>query len=61
MIIFNCQAFKQTSKYVGVNQMKSGKWRCYIHFNNTPLHIGVFPTENEAYQARENKRIELGL
>jgi hypothetical protein len=54
--------FQQTSKFVGINQIKkTGHWRCYLWKNKKPIHVGVYLTEHEAVEAREKKRIELGL
>ena len=53
--------FKQTSSYVGINRMTWGSWRAYIQINGKPFHLGSFKTEQKAWEAREKKRIELGL
>lgn len=42
----------KTSKYKGVDRMKSGKWRA--RFRNT--HLGLFDTEEEAYLAILSKK-----
>lgn len=53
--------FKQTSDHIGINKIKkTGRWRCYIHHNGKPLHIGCYLTEIEAVDARKLKLSELG-
>lgn len=44
-----------SSKYIGVRYIKNSKnWRSQIDFNGKKIHIGMFYTELEAYQARVN-------
>jgi hypothetical protein len=44
-----------TSKYVGVAwDSKKRKWVSYINFNKKKVHLGVFNSESEAYNARLN-------
>jgi hypothetical protein len=55
--------YKYSSKYIGVGWDKyNNKWKCQIYFNGKSKHIGVFNTEEEAYQARceyeKNNNIE---
>jgi hypothetical protein len=53
-----------TSKYIGVSLNKGSikKWRSQIKINQKAIHLGLFNTEEEAYQARceyeKNNNIE---
>lgn len=48
------------NKYKGVAQDKgSRKWKAYIGYNKKQIHIGMFETEEEAYQAYLIKAKEL--
>ena len=53
-----------TSKYIGVSLSKNlgKKWRSQIKINQKSIHLGMFNTEEEAYQARceyeKNNNIE---
>jgi hypothetical protein len=57
---------KKTSKYVGVCYIKIDNkyyyWESYIQINNKKIHLGIYKTEEEAYQARceyeKNNNIE---
>jgi hypothetical protein len=45
--------YNYSSKYLGVGWDKhNNKWKCQIYFNRRSKHIGLFNTEEEAYQAR---------
>jgi hypothetical protein len=51
---------KYTSKYKGVFWDKSrSKWRAEITINNKNNYLGRFDTEEEAYQAYQNKLKEI--
>ena len=44
-----------SSKYIGVRYIKNSRnWRSQIEFNGKKVHIGMFKTEVEAYNARLN-------
>lgn len=44
---------KYSSEYLGVGWDKhQNKWKCQIYFKGKSKHIGVFNTEEEAYEAR---------
>lgn len=47
-----------TTGYKGVYLMKNGKYRAGIGFNGKNIHLGVYVTKEEVYDARlvgENK------
>lgn len=51
---------KTKSKYVGVNwHSQSKKWTANIYFNGKRIYIGIFPTQEEAGQAYQDKLKEL--
>ena len=51
-----------TSGYVGIYWHKRGKkWRASISVNNKLIHLGLFPTVQEAVLARDNYIIENNL
>jgi hypothetical protein len=52
----------KTSKYTGVSWNKSKlKWVAQIHFNGKTKSLGRFKSEEEAYQAYQNKLNEIQL
>ena len=56
----NRQHIKSSSKYVGVDYMKSnGKFRARIVYKGSLLHIGLFENELEASKAYLNKLKEI--
>ena len=51
-----------SSKYLGVGWDKHhNKWKCQIYFNRKSKHIGLFKTEEEAYEARVKFEKENGI
>lgn len=59
-----CKMYKLTrrtsSQYKGISyNKKTNKWRARIICNGNEIHIGVFPTEEEAVIAYNKKAIEL--
>ena len=51
-----------TSGYVGVDYVKSlSKWRAVLNYNKKRYYLGLYDTPEEAHEAREQKRKELGL
>lgn len=59
---FNIMQKNNTSGYVGVDYVKKQKkWRARLNYNKQCYDLGRFDTAEEAHQAREAKRKELGL
>lgn len=59
---FNINQKNNTSGYVGVDYVKKQKkWRARLNFNKQCYNLGLFDSPEEAHQAREQKRRELGL
>ena len=59
---FNITQKNNTSGYVGVDYVKSQKkWRARLNYNKQCYDLGRFDTAEEAHEARERKRHELGL
>lgn len=53
---------KYSSKYKGVSFNKaSNKWRAYITIKGSQKHLGLFKTEEEAYEARQKALKEYNL
>jgi len=53
---------KRTSKYIGVSkQWNSVKWRTDIRINGGKVYLGLFDTEEEAYEARVKFEKENGI
>jgi hypothetical protein len=51
----NCCHKNSINKYPGVTYHKQRKkWRARIHYKYKQIHLGLFDTEEEAYQARLN-------
>ncbi|MFY7812113.1 MAG: NUMOD4 domain-containing protein [Flavobacterium sp.] len=52
----------RTSKYIGVGWDKyHNKWKCQIYYNKKSIHIGVFLSEEEAYEARKKFEADNGI
>lgn len=52
-----------SSKYPGVSYapyLKTNKWRSIIYKNGKQINIGVYKTEKEAHEARENYKNKIG-
>ena len=59
---FNITQKNNTSGYVGVDYVKKAKkWRARLDYNKHCYNLGLFNTAEEAHNAREQKRRELGL
>lgn len=59
---FNINQKNNTSGYVGVDYVKrQKKWRARLNYNKVCYELGRFDTPEEAHEAREQKRRELGL
>ena len=59
---FNISQKNNTSGYVGVDYVKKvKKWRARLNYNKICYDLGRFNTAEEAHEAREQKRKELGL
>ena len=59
---FNLTQKNNTSCYVGIDYVKMAKkWRARLNYNKMCYYLGLFNTAEEAYNAREQKRKELGL
>lgn len=43
----NTSGFKGVSRYAG----PKGGWRAYINYNNKHIHLGLFPTAEDAHKA----------
>ena len=50
---------KFASKFPGVYKSKS-KWSCKIRHNGTRKYLGTFDTEEEAFEAYKQARLEIG-
>lgn len=55
----NKKHIKSTSKYVGVDLRKDGKWRARIRHKGLLIHLGVFLSEIKASEAYERKLSEI--
>lgn len=59
---FNIIQQNNTSGFVGVDYVKKEKkWRARLNYNKHCYNIGLYNTPEEAHEARERKRRELGL
>lgn len=59
---FNILQQNNTSGFVGVDYVKKEKkWRARLNYNKHCYNIGLYNTPEEAHEAREQKRRELGL
>jgi len=54
-----CYRPAKTNSYPGVSRHPNGRFRAKFRLNNKNYHCGYFDTEEEAYQAFQNKRLEL--
>jgi hypothetical protein len=49
------------SQHTGITKNGTDKWRCVLRHNSIVYNIGYFDTEIDAIEAREAKKIELGI